>query len=418
MKPLKASGVKLRQMKEPALTNKIMSVPVPSELIVPLFNFDGGSMLPIPRAGETVAKYSMLARSKSGSCWTITPSSGKLLHIARFDHPLMGKVMCAHIKTGVVSHEVQPMPHNPATMTPEGILRCVAQACIIDEVDGIPVHRKIQEGVAKGALLLVADGLDDSSYVSSGLKTISEYGDAVADGVSMVLKMLKGGKAKLAVYNTGGIDMEQLLDRVGFIDTVEVTGGYPAWFAFERQYCGEPYIRMGVQALKAVSEAVRKGIPQTQFMMTVAGDCVPAPANVFVTTGTTVADVLNTVGLSREPKCVIIGDAMTGVTVTDPDTPLFPGIRCIIAMSERTQNEQTACIGCGRCVEVCPRRLFPSEAVKMVEQKKPIIAAQYGAEKCIGCGACSAVCPSGIEISALMLKLRAYSVKHKEREGV
>ncbi len=411
MKPIKANGVMLDQNKEPALTNRLMTVPVPSELVVPLFNFDRGAMLPIPRAGETVARYSMLAHSKNGTCWTVTPYSGKLSHIERFDHPLMGKVMCAHIMTGVSAHEIQLIPHNPSTMTPDGILRCISQACIIDEVDGTPVHRKLQRAMKNGTMLIIADCIDDTPYVSSSLRVIMDYGDECADGVSAIMKMLGGAKAKLAVYNPGGIDMEGLLDRVGFIDTVELRGGYPAWFTFEREYCHEPYVRIGVQALRAISHAVRKGMPQTEFIVTVAGDCVAAPVNAIVTTGTTVENLLDAAGLNAEPEIVIMGDPMTGVEVKDMGTPLFPGIRSVIAMKKSPEKPANACIGCGRCVSVCPRRLFPSEAVRMAEQKKLLIAAEYGARSCIGCGACSAVCPSGIEITELMRKLRKYAEK-------
>ncbi len=411
MKPIRASGVNLKQNKEPALSNKLLRVPVPDELKVPLFNFDRGAMLPIPRAGETVAKYSMLAHSKNGTCWTVTPCAGKLTHIERFAHPLMGKVMCAHIRTGDGGHEVQLVPHNPSAMTPDGILRCIAQACIIDEVDGTLVHRKLQKAMKNGTMLIVADCIDDSPYVSSSLRVIMEYGDMCADGVSVVMKLLGGAKAKLAVYNPGGIDMENLLDRVGFLDTVEIKGGYPAWFTFEREYCHEQYVRIGVQALRAISLAVRQGMPQTEFVVTVAGDCVSAPVNAIVTTGTTVADVFDAVGLECEPDVVLIGDPMTGVIAEDPETPLFAGIRSVIAMKKIPEKPANACIGCGRCVSVCPRHLFPSEAVRMAEQKKLLIAAEYGARRCMGCGACSAVCPSGIEITELMKKLRRYAEK-------
>ncbi len=411
MKPIKATGVMLKQNKEPALSNKLLRIPVPSELVVPLFNFDRGAMLPIPRAGETVARYSMLAHSKNGTCWTVSPYSGKLSHIERFDHPLMGKVMCAHIMTGVSAHEVQLIPHNPSAMTPDGILRCISQACIIDEVDGTPVHRKLQRAIKNGTMLIVADCIDDAPYVSSSLRVIMEHGDICADGISMIMKLLGGAKAKLAVYNPGELNMETLLDKIGFIDTVEVKGGYPAWFSFEKLYCTEPYIRIGIQALRAISLAVRKGQPQTEFVITVAGNCVKAPVNAVVTTGTTIEDVFKAVGLDSQPDAVIIGDPMTGVTVSDMKTPLFPGVRSLLAMKSRAEKPANACIGCGRCVAVCPRRLFPSEAVRMAEQKKLLLACEYGARNCIGCGACSAVCPSGIEITELMKKLRRYAEK-------
>lgn len=406
LKPDKSKGVKLEQFKQPALGNKLMRLTPPDIITVPLYSFDRSSMLPVARAGETVSKFSVLARSKAGTSWIVTPESGKLLRIERVNHPIMGSVLCAYIRTDSRIPPVAPVPHNPSEMTREGLLHAITQAAIIDEADGIPVHLKLRRAVKNGTLLLVADCLDDSPYVSSALKTISDYGDQCADGASIVLKLLGGGKTKLAVFDPGGLDLEALLDKFGFISTAVMSGGYPSWFSFEEKYCTEKYIRIGVQALRAISKAVRYGLAQSDFIMTVAGDCISAPCNVVVTTGTPVSYVLESVGMRSEPRRIILGDMMTGTTIDDPDTALFPGIRAIIASSQDGERRAETCIGCGRCTEVCPKRLFPSEAHRMLEQKRPDIALIYGAKKCTGCGACSAVCPCGIELCEEMLELK------------
>ena len=45
--------------------------------------------------------------------------------------------------------------------------------------------------------------------------------------------------------------------------------------------------------------------------------------------------------------------------------------------------DKEKCVGCGRCVDVCP-----VEAIK-VEEGMAIIEG----EKCVGCGACTSECP-------------------------
>lgn len=52
---------------------------------------------------------------------------------------------------------------------------------------------------------------------------------------------------------------------------------------------------------------------------------------------------------------------------------------------QRTEIDENLCIGCGRCVEVCP-----SETLSMALGK-----ARVTGELSLGCGHCAAVCPSG-----------------------
>jgi ferredoxin len=54
--------------------------------------------------------------------------------------------------------------------------------------------------------------------------------------------------------------------------------------------------------------------------------------------------------------------------------------------------EREKCVGCGRCIEVCPHRVF-----SLVDQ----IASIIDLNACIECGACSQNCPFGaIEVDA------------------
>lgn len=46
--------------------------------------------------------------------------------------------------------------------------------------------------------------------------------------------------------------------------------------------------------------------------------------------------------------------------------------------------DQPTCIGCGRCVEVCPHQVF------MIEGKKAMMSDR---DACMECGACARNCP-------------------------
>ena len=407
MKLHTGKGVKLAQQKQQAFMRPVMRMNLPEIVTVPLLNFGTGAMLPIPRVGEYVPKNSMLARSKNSVNWVVSPVSGKLKCIERIEHPMIGSVMCASIiaKEGV--HELETHGHNPSEMTAQGLIQAARMAGILDETDGLPLYYKLQLAARDRAMISVADGIDDTPYISSALKTVQEYGEEANDGLGMTLKVLNGGKAALAIYEPEGIDLDPIVGGFGFTDVVRMKGGYPVWPRFVEQYCGDrEYLRVGVQALRALSLAVREGRPQTETMITVCGDCVSSPANIMVTTGVTVEQILREVGLRCDPKYVILGDTMRGVTCDRLDVPVFPGIRGICAMSELPAPEKrTGCVSCGRCVGVCPRKLFPSEAVRLYERGSRQQAAKFGCEKCDGCGACSAVCPAHIDVADIMLEL-------------
>ena len=408
--PLKlnpADGVRFTQFKEQSFSRPLFRLRSPETVTVPLFAFGAGSMLPIPRVGESVAKNSMLARTRNSQSWVVCPVSGKLLRIERREHPMMGSVLCAVIAVRDSLPALDVKGHNPHSMTPMGIVQAARMACIIDEVDGLPLYYKLMKGIKEDAQLIVADALDDTPYISSALKTVSEFGDEALDGVGMALKALDGGKALLAVYNSGDINLDAVVGNFGFTDVCMVDGGYPAWSRFEEErFRGRKVLRIGVQALRALSLAVRDGLPQTESVITVCGDCVDSAANIVVPTGTTIEYVLKEVGMRRVPEYIILGDTMRGVTCTSLDIPITPGMRGVCAMSSLDLPEKAVgCVSCGRCVEVCPRQIFVSEAVRLYERGAKKHAVRLDVTRCDGCGACSAVCPSGIEISAMMDEL-------------
>ncbi len=418
--PLKlnpADGVRFAQYKEQSFSRPLFRLRSPETVAVPLFAFGAGAMLPIPRVGETVAKNSMLARTRNSQAWVVCPVSGKLLGVQRREHPMMGSVLCAVIAVRDSLPALDSKGHNPSGMTPMGIVQIARLACIIDEVDGLPLYYKLMKGMKEDAQLIIADALDDTPYISSGLKTVSEFGDEALDGVGMALKALDGGRALLAVYDSGDIDLNSVVKNFGFTDVCMVGGGYPAWSRFEEERCrGRKVLRIGVQALRALSLAVRDGLPQTESMITVCGDCVESAANIVVPTGVTVEYILREVGLKKMPKYIILGDTMRGVTCDNLDIPVMPGIKGICVMSDLDLPAQArSCISCGRCVEVCPRQLFVSEAVRLHERGAKRQAMHLDVTRCDGCGACSAVCPSGIEISAIMDELTEMALTEEKK---
>lgn len=404
--------VDLEQHKEPAFSAPLNSVPLRGKAYVPIFDPYGGHMYPVVRSGDRCARFSLLARTKTqanriGPSWLMSPVSGYVEEIKTIEHPLLGRTFCAVIQPDPSVAPLPTTPHTLNSMSENGVLRALHQAGIIDEFDHRPLTEKILQAKEQGIREVAAIALDDSPYVSSALKTLSEFGREVNDGINAVLKALDGGSAKIAVYDCDEIEMDAEKYSFGFIKPIKMRGGFPLISKFKHQYYPKgDFLPVGVQALRSAAQALSVGIPQTNSIVTVSGDCVKHPGNVVVVNGTPVEDVLRFVGVNRVPNYVIYGDTMTGKTVSDLKTPIVAGARAVTVMNSLPRAETTACTRCGKCVTVCPMGLPVYEAMRLYERGDIEAAAQFGAERCSGCGACTAVCPSVLEVAHTMRLIR------------
>ena len=91
---------------------------------------------------------------------------------------------------------------------------------------------------------------------------------------------------------------------------------------------------------------------------------------------------------------------MMGITAASLDEPVLKTTNAIVALSvkDSTSLEPSACIHCGRCVEVCPHKLNPTAFSKalLIENVDERMARleEYSVELCINCGSCTFVCPA------------------------
>lgn len=404
--------VDLDQHKEPAFSAPLTSVPLRECAYVPICDPYGGNMYPVVRVGDCCARFSLLARTKTpsnriGPSWIMSPLSGHVEDIAKIEHPILGRTFCVVIRPDNSISPLPTTPHNLNAMTEDGVLRTIHQAGIIDEFDGNPLIEKILRARDSGIREVAAIALDDSPYVSSALKTVSEFSMEVNDGISVVLKALDGGSAKLAVYDCDEIHLNLDANRFGFVKLIKMRGGFPLISKFKKQYYPKgDFLPIGVQALRSAAQALLRGLPQTNSIITVSGDCVKHPCNAVVVNGTPIEDVLRFVGVNKVPNYVIAGDTMTGITIADLKTPVIAGMRALTVMNSLNRLNKSACTRCGKCVTVCPMDLLPYEAMRLYERGEIHKAAEFGAKNCTGCGACSAVCPSSIEVANIMRKLK------------
>lgn len=170
------------------------------------------------------------------------------------------------------------------------------------------------------------------------------------------------------------------------------TGGYP-------HDIGIVVVNVGTAA--AIAAAVLRQRPLTHRVITVTGGGVRNPGNLFVPLGMSLKDAIDACGgLTEDASRVVAGGPMMGFTVTDLSIPITKGTSglTIFSRAEVDQEAATACIRCGRCLDVCPLGLMPTRIAHAVRHDQMELAIHLDLAACCECGCCAYECPARVPL--------------------
>jgi len=284
---------------------------------------------------------------------------------------------------------------------PEDIIEVAREAKIVDERDGRRLYKKLLRAAFKEIKTVVVDALDDEPYVSSQLGPLLALRTEALEGLRAAMRATGAEKNYIVVYkNLSDVDV-RVPTVIEGVPVERVGGKYPAESQIGRELgLHKPYVTLGVCSLIFLSRALKKGLVQQSTFVTVAGNCVANPTNLEVGLGMNLNQVLERCGLADNPTRVIIGGPMTGISVIDTEKTLIsPTTRAVLAFKEDERDRHYHCIGCGKCINVCPQRLDPMLLYRFLSNRRLSQLPPLHAEKCVNCGTCSYICPSKLPLS-------------------
>jgi len=152
----------------------------------------------------------------------------------------------------------------------------------------------------------------------------------------------------------------------------------------------------------AIRRAVIDGEPLTERVVTLTGDAVTRPGNVWARLGTPVRHLLEFAGFyPSSEQMVIMGGPLMGFTLPWLDVPVVKITNCLLAPSldeMGEQQEEKGCIRCSACADACPADLLPQQLYWFSKGQQHDKATAHNLQDCIECGACAWVCPSNIPL--------------------
>ena len=148
--------------------------------------------------------------------------------------------------------------------------------------------------------------------------------------------------------------------------------------------------------LAVIAKYIRTGMPLVEKVVTVDGSAIANPQNIIAPVGTPIQNLLDFAGLKCEPKKVLYGGPMMGISVPSLDAPIMKNTNAIIAFDEKDAEDPvpSACIRCGRCVAHCPFNLMPASIESAYSNQEPETLKALKVNLCMECGCCSFSCPA------------------------
>ena len=107
-----------------------------------------------------------------------------------------------------------------------------------------------------------------------------------------------------------------------------------------------------------------------------------------------------------------------GFALFDLDVPTTKTASALLCMTkdEVSRNEPTACINCGRCVEVCPGRVMPNKLADLAERFDKETFEKCNGMECCECGCCSYVCPAKRQLTQAIKTMRKVILEDKKKK--
>ncbi len=381
--------------------------------VYPVIQHIGAPAEPVVAPGDKVYVGDVLADSSAAVSVPVHSSvSGVVKEIKKCLHPSGNMVNAIWVENdGEYTVSDKIVPKDPDKMTPEEMLGVIRNAGIMGMGGaGFPTHIKLNPPKDKKITHIIVNGAECEPYLTSDDRRMTETPETVIDGLKICTKLLGLDKGYIGVESNKP-EAIKALKRVkdSSIEVMTLVTKYPQ--GAEKQLInaitkrqvpsgGLPAdagaIVLNIDTVTNISRAFRTGMPVTNRIVTMSGDCIAKPQNFEARTGMNIGDLIAAAGgFVKEPEKVIIGGPMMGVAQYSLDVPVIKTTSAVIALSkaEKVYDPDTACIRCGKCVDCCPMRLMPLYLNKYIREGKLDMAEKYNVLDCIECGVCSYLCP-------------------------
>ncbi|MBH0021015.1 electron transport complex subunit RsxC [Pseudoalteromonas sp. SWXJ133] len=430
-------GIHPPQQKSLSNSASITRLPLPDKLIVALKQHIGANGKLLVEKGQHVLKGQPLTAPAAN--WSVpvhAPSSGVVTDIAPMPsaHPSALPELSVIIEPDGKDEWVDLNKNkSPAELSHDELINIIHQAGI-SGMGGAGFPTYVKADTKQPIEFLIVNAVECEPYITADDVLMREHAKEVIQGIEIMQQLLNPTLCIVGIEDNKPeaiAAMKQAAEHNSKIIIQTVPTIYPS--GGEKQLIklltNREVPSIGIPAdigilvhntgtLFAVQQAVYEGKPLIERIVTVTGNTIHKPGNVWALLGTEIKHLLDCQGFSPVPQqSVVMGGPMMGFTLPTVRIGIVKTTNCILAPDHKELAEpgpEKACIRCSACADACPASLLPQQLQWFAKSKEYDKLQEHNLFDCIECGACAYVCPSEIP---LVQYYRIAKVEIKEQQA-
>ncbi len=431
-------GIHTYEGKELSENKPVQVLQPKGEMVFPLSQHIGAPAKPLVAAGDQVLVGQKIGEaggfisacvisSVSGTVKTIEPrmvANGSMVMSIIVDND--GKYQEA---------EGFGKQRDPKSLSKEEIRDIVKEAGIVGLGGaGFPTHVKLTPKDETKIDTIIVNGAECEPYLTSDYRMMLEEPESIIKGLNIILQLFDNAKGVIGIEDNKPEAIKVMTELVKDEPRITVCplktkypqGGERALiYAVTGRKINSSMLPAdagcmvdNVDTVISIYNAVAKSTPLIRRIVTVTGDAIANPQNYNVRTGTNYAELLEASGgFKTEPEKVISGGPMMGQALFNMNIPVTKTSSALTCMSkdEVALSAPTACIRCGRCVNVCPSRVVPQMMMQAAMRSDIDTFVKLDGMECCECGCCAYACPAKLPLTQAFKEMRKTVIASRKK---